>query len=118
MADGQAALVWPDLLALVQEPDQLPWQAFRDGVEIYSIYGGGADEPAAALLRYAPGARVPRHEHRGYEHILVLQGEQEDEHGRYPAGSLVINRPGSQHSVTSASGCIVLIIWHRPVQFV
>ena len=33
---------------------------------------------AAAMLRYAPNAEVPLHEHDGYEHIFVLEGAQED----------------------------------------
>ena len=33
-------------------------------------------------------------------------------------GSLVINRPGSAHSVVSEDGCIVLVIYEQPVRFV
>lgn len=70
-----------------------------------------------ALLRYAPGAEVPEHRHEGYELIYVLEGEQSDERGSYPAGSFVINEPGASHRVVSAGGCVVLIHWQRPVVF-
>ncbi|MBD3763187.1 MAG: cupin domain-containing protein [Rhodobacterales bacterium] len=91
----------------------LPFQPFRPGVEICPLRPG---EPAVALLRYAPGASVPRHRHMGLETILVLAGAQTDEYGHYPTGSLVMNPAGSEHSVWSDPGCVVLIQWERPVQ--
>jgi len=53
----------------------------------------------------------------GYEHILILEGEQQDEHYIYPQGTLVISPPGTSHSVQSPQGCIVLAIWEKPVSF-
>jgi len=91
----------------------LAFEPFRDGVEICRLVRG---EPELALLRYAPGAQVPRHLHQGLETILVLEGAQSDERGTYEAGTLAINPPGSRHSVTSAEGCVVLIQWTRPVR--
>ncbi len=95
------------------------WQAldfspFRDGVEICALREG---EPAVAVLRYAPGAAVPRHLHTGLETIVVLDGVQSDEHGNYPAGSLILNPEGVVHSVWSEPGCVVLVQWERPVRF-
>lgn len=88
---------------------------FREGVEICEL---NPDDPGLALLRYAPGASVPRHLHTGLETILVLDGVQSDDRGHYPAGSLVLNPEGSVHSVWSEEGCVVLIQWQRPVAFV
>jgi anti-sigma factor ChrR (cupin superfamily) len=90
---------------------------FREGVEMHPIVTGAAGEPSVALLRYAPGAAVPRHRHEGLETILVLDGSQSDEGGTYGAGSLVLNPVGSEHSVWSEDGCVVLIQWDRPVRF-
>ncbi|NET49277.1 MAG: transcription negative regulator ChrR [Merismopedia sp. SIO2A8] len=109
-------LVLPDIFTLAQNPDQLPWQSFRPGVEIYRLYGDGQQGPAAALLRYQPGAKVPHHTHRGYEHIMVLSGSQSDRHGTYTTGTVVINAPDSEHAVVSEEGCIVLIFWEKPVE--
>jgi anti-sigma factor ChrR (cupin superfamily) len=95
----------------------LTWQRFRGGVEVAWLYQNGAHGPAAAYLRYAPGARIPLHWHAGYEHVIVLEGAQSDHNGRHAAGSLVINPPGSSHQVVSEEGCVVLIIWERPVVF-
>ncbi|MBR0554482.1 cupin domain-containing protein [Ciceribacter sp. L1K23] len=89
------------------------FEYFREGVEICRLVTG---EPEVALLRYAPGASVPRHLHQGLETILVLSGSQSDEYGHYSAGSFVANAAGSSHSVTSEEGCVVLIQWTRPVK--
>lgn len=87
---------------------------FREGIEVCELLAG---EPAVALLRYGRGASVPRHRHMGLETILVLDGVQSDEHGDYPAGTMVLNPEGSEHSVWSEPGCVVLIQWERPVRF-
>jgi anti-sigma factor ChrR (cupin superfamily) len=95
---------------------QLKFEVLRDGVDIHVLHES-PDGARCAILRYAPGAEVPAHRHEGYEYIYVLQGEQGDERGQYGAGSFVINEPGMTHRVTSAGGCVVLIIWQRPVVF-
>lgn len=87
---------------------------FRDGVEIARIHAG---PPDVALLRYAPGASVPAHYHPDLETILVLEGTQSDERGTYPSGSLVLNPAGTSHRVWSDDGCVVLIQWTMPVEF-
>jgi anti-sigma factor ChrR (cupin superfamily) len=109
-------MVFAELLHGRFDPAQISWQPFRPGVEIARLYGGSPDASSAALLRYAPNARVPRHIHHGYEHILVLSGSQRDDNGVYEAGSLVISEPGSSHAIASDDGCIVLAIWERPVE--
>jgi anti-sigma factor ChrR (cupin superfamily) len=105
------------LAELAARPD-LVWEAFRPGVDRHVLYDCSPAGPVAALLRYQPRAAIPAHEHVGFEHILVLTGAQEDERGRYEAGTLVINPPGTRHLVSSADGCVVLAIWQQPVRFV
>lgn len=61
------------------------------------------------MLKYAPESRVPRHRHIGLESIVVLDGMQRDENGDYVSGTIVLNPPGSEHSVWTAQGCVVLI---------
>ncbi len=60
---------------------------------------------------------MPLHRHTGYEHIFVLTGSQRDENGTAPAGTLTVNPPGTQHSLVSEAGCIVLAIYEKPVRF-
>lgn len=92
------------------------WEPLQPGVAVSWIYRL-PDGPRAALLHYEPGARVPMHEHPGLEHILILEGSQEDADGVYPKGSCVIHGPGTRHSVLSQEGCLALAIWEKPVVF-
>lgn len=93
----------------------LAYEHFRDGIAVYWLVRGNADEPSLAILRYEPGARVPRHRHTGLETIMVLDGIQSDENGSYPAGTVVTNARGTEHSVWTEQGCTVLIHWSLPV---
>ena len=106
-----------NVFQIVENQDEIAWQPYKDGVEICRLYGDGLSGPTAALIRYRPGAKVPLHEHVGYEHILVLTGSQRDHSGVFKAGSLVINSPGTRHAVVSDDGCIVLAIYEKPVRF-
>lgn len=94
------------------------WHPFRPGVTAHWLYDEGNGGAAAVLLRYEPGARVALHEHVGYEHLLVLEGDQFDEDGSYPAGSFSIHPPGTRHSPGSVGGCIALLIYEKAVRFV
>jgi anti-sigma factor ChrR (cupin superfamily) len=107
----------PDLLNLASEADRIPWQPFRPKVEIYRLYGDGLTGPSAALIRFQPGGKVARHTHEGFEHIFVLSGSQVDDHGSSSAGTLQVNPPGTTHSISSPSGCMVLAIYEKPVRF-
>jgi anti-sigma factor ChrR (cupin superfamily) len=106
-----------DLSYIVAHADEIAWEPFKDGVEIFRLYGDGISGPTAALIRYRDGGRVPLHEHVGYEHILVLAGSQRDEDAVYNAGTFVIKPPGARHSLISDKGCIVLAIYEKPVRF-
>ena len=70
----------------------------------------------AALLRYRRGAVVPRHRHPGFELVLVLSGQLRDDYGIHPAGTLLVYPPGSEHALSSAEGCVFLVVWERPVE--
>jgi anti-sigma factor ChrR (cupin superfamily) len=93
----------------------LDFEPFREGIEIAHLLKG---EPALAVLRYQPGATVPRHDHVGAETVLVLEGSQTDARGTYRAGALVVNTEGSSHDVVSHDGCVVLVQWSKPIRFV
>ncbi|MCC7376688.1 MAG: cupin domain-containing protein [Verrucomicrobiales bacterium] len=107
----------PDLLQISGWHHRFAWRPFTRGVEIHRLYGDGREGPAAAVLKFSPGGRVPLHEHQGYEHILVLSGSQVDENSRAETGSLIINPPGTSHSILSENGCLVLAIYEKPVRF-
>jgi anti-sigma factor ChrR (cupin superfamily) len=113
-----ASIALPSLLDYVSKLREGDWKPFRPGVRAHWLYDEGPEGPSAVLLRYEPGARVSEHEHLGYEHMLVLEGEEFDEEGSYPAGSFVIHAPGTRHSPGSVHGCIALLIYEKAVRFV
>jgi anti-sigma factor ChrR (cupin superfamily) len=104
-----------EIRRLARQPN-LAWSPFRPGVEVHHLWGESPGE-SAALLRYAPGATMPCHRHEGHEHVYVLAGAQRDESGLHEEGSYRINLPGSVHTVESAGGCLVLVVWERPNTF-
>ena len=115
--DSNRVLKLNDLFQISGWQQKLPWKPFQEGVEIYLLYGDAETGPTAALLRFKAGGRVPLHEHTGFEHIFVLAGSQVDENSRAEAGSLIINPPGSSHSILSENGCIALAIYEKPIRF-
>jgi anti-sigma factor ChrR (cupin superfamily) len=112
-----ARLELKNLFQIAENADAISWQPFRDGVDIYRLYGDRASGPTAALIRFRVEGRIPMHEHQGYEHIFVLSGSQRDQNSTATAGTLMINAPGTRHSVVGEAGCIVLAIYEKPVKF-
>ena len=115
LSTGQAIL--RNLIGVPERQEDIPWTPFQEGVERHWLYQDGEFGPAAALLRFQPGARVPEHLHMGFEHILVLAGSQSDDHGTIAAGDFMVNAPGTRHRVASAEGCLVLAIYEKRVSF-
>ncbi len=107
-----------NLFYVAKHPEKIEWESFKQGVAIHRIYGDPETGPAAVLLWYREAASVPLHEHTGYEHVLVLSGSQRDQSGIAEAGTLVVNAPGTQHDLVSDAGCIVLVIYEKPVRFI
>ncbi|MEJ8573992.1 cupin domain-containing protein [Microbaculum marinum] len=119
MPNPTAPIVLSDFLDYARNlRDGEDWVAFRPGVTAHWFYNEGGGGPAAVLLRYEAGARVALHEHVGYEQLYVIEGDQYDEYGAYPAGSFIVNPPGTRHSPGSRSGCIALLIYEKAVRFV
>ena len=108
-----------NLLSSADARKTLAWEFFREGVQVSWIYRlEEKSAPSSAFLKYEPGAKVPLHSHTGLEHILMLEGSQADENGTFHKGDIIINPPGTRHSVYSRDGCEVMAIWHAPVKFV
>lgn len=105
------------LFEIARNQNDYPWEPFREGVDIFRIYGDGTSGPAAALLRYRETVPIPPHVHEGYEHILILCGSQEDADGTVEAGTLRVHPPGTVHVGTGHAGCILLAVYEKPVRF-
>jgi anti-sigma factor ChrR (cupin superfamily) len=65
--------------------------------------------PVTSVVRYRAGGAFAEHGHPEGEEFLVLEGTFSDEHGDYPAGSFVLNPPGSRHTPFSREGCTLFV---------
>lgn len=89
----------------------LPWvPSLEAGVERRMLDRMG-DEVAKAtsIVRYQPGSKFQTHTHEFGEEIFVLDGVFSDETGDYPAGTYMMNPPGSSHAPFSQSGCTLFV---------
>jgi anti-sigma factor ChrR (cupin superfamily) len=64
---------------------------------------------ATSIVRYNPGSKFQTHTHAYGEEILVLDGIFSDEAGDYPAGTYIMNPPGSSHAPYSKTGCVLFV---------
>ena len=88
----------------------LDWQPRNDtGVWQKPLYRQGSYKEWTQPLKLDAGAQSPPHDHPNGEEIFVIEGEIEDEHGIYPAGTWVCSPPGSGHTVKSPKGAILYV---------
>lgn len=64
---------------------------------------------ATSIVRYKAGAKFAQHSHDLGEEIFVLEGTFSDETGHYPAGTYIMNPPGSSHAPYSDTGCTLFV---------
>jgi anti-sigma factor ChrR (cupin superfamily) len=90
---------------------ELPWILSPSlGVERRMLDRKGDElAKATSIVRYQAGARFTSHVHEFGEEILVLDGVLSDETGSYPAGSYIMNPPGSSHAPFSEEGCTLFV---------
>lgn len=74
---------------------RIPWRFRLPGLAEYPL--PGFDGEHVSLVRARPGARLPRHTHRGLEATLVLQGCLRDEEVDFRAGDLSISDDSVDH---------------------
>ena len=96
---------------VVVDTHAMTWEPSPSGTvfrkPLYRV--GGEFGPVTSIVRYAPGGNFHPHAHPGGEEILVLEGVFSDESGDYPAGSYLLNPPGSRHSPASGEGCTLFV---------
>ena len=93
----------------------LPWKQTKiDGVEMKILLEDPATGLMTALVRFAPGAKLPPHEHVDIEQSYVLEGSLADPEGETTAGNYVWRPAGSRHVAWSPNGALVLAMYLRP----
>jgi quercetin dioxygenase-like cupin family protein len=71
---------------------------------------------STSVVRFAAGATFPAHNHPGGEEVLVLEGEVQIGGHRLATGDYLYTPPGGKHALSTASGCVILVVLPQPVE--
>ena len=100
------------------EVDELPWERPGfPGIATKTLFIDKATGSVTALIRMAPGARLPDHEHPLSEQSSVLEGVLATTTAAARPAISSGARPGSRHEAWSPEGCLVLGIFQVPNKF-
>lgn len=101
------------------EVAKLPWEPTRfAGIETKTLLFERATGLCTALLRMAPGAKLPDHEHVLIEQTYVLEGSLVCGEGECKAGEFVWRPAGSRHEAWGGSqGGVMLAMFQVPNRF-
>lgn len=117
-AAGHAGL--PPLASRFVDVDALPWERSErhPGVETKTLLIDRSSGLLTLLLRMAPGARLPDHEHVLIEQTWVLEGSLECGEGVCRAGQFVWRPAGSRHEAWAGQqGGLMLGMFQMPNRF-
>ena len=107
-----------DLASRFVDVAKLPWKATpAKGIEMKILLHDEATGLMTALLRWAPGAALPLHEHVEIEQTYIISGHLVDDEGEVTAGNFVWRPKGSRHVARSPKGALMLAIFLRPNLF-
>ena len=96
----------------------LPWTPTRfKGVDMKMLMEDKETGLSTALVRFAPGAVLPDHEHVELEQTFVLEGSLEDQEGVATVGNYVWRPAGSRHDAHAPNGCLALSFFLKPNKF-
>jgi anti-sigma factor ChrR (cupin superfamily) len=97
---------------------ELPWQPTKyPGIDIKVLLKDEETGLMTALFRWAPGSKLPFHEHVEIEQTYVLEGSFQDHEGVVTAGNFVWRPTGSRHEAWSESGALIIAFFLRPNRF-
>ena len=101
------------------EVAQLPWEPTRfAGIETKTLLFERATGLCTVLLRMAPGAKLPEHEHVLIEQTYVLEGSLVCGEGECRAGEFVWRPAGSRHEAWGGpQGGVMLAMFQVPNRF-
>ncbi|HTQ77709.1 MAG TPA: cupin domain-containing protein [Burkholderiales bacterium] len=101
------------------EVASLPWEKTRfPGVEAKTLLVDRESGVVTSLMRFAPGARLPDHEHVLIEQTYVLEGSLVCGEGECTAGNYVWRPAGSRHEAWAGpKGGLMLAMFQIPNKF-
>jgi anti-sigma factor ChrR (cupin superfamily) len=104
-------------------PDSMEWQkTCFPGCETKTLLFDRSTGLMTALVRLAPGAVLPDHEHVDIEQTYMLEGTLVDKEGpakglECKAGEFIWREQGSRHAAWSPEGALILAIFQVPNKF-
>ncbi len=105
------------------KPAAMEWKPTRfAGCEVKTLLAEPKTGLMTALMRFAPGAVLPDHEHVQIEQTYVLEGRLVDKEGpaagiECKAGEFIWREPGSRHVAWCPDGGLMLAIFQVPNKF-
>ena len=101
------------------EVAKLPWEKTRfPGVEMKTLLADRETGVVTSLMKFAPGARLPDHEHVLIEQTYVLEGSLVCGEGECKAGDYVWRPAGSRHEAWAGpQGGLFLAMFQIPNRF-
>jgi anti-sigma factor ChrR (cupin superfamily) len=109
----------PPLASRFVDVEALPWQKTRyPGVETRTLLVDRDRGLLTMLMKMAPGARLPDHEHVEIEQTYVLEGTLLCGEGECKAGDFVWRPAGSRHEAwVGPQGGLMLAMFQIPNRF-
>src|SRR3954467_5623383 len=98
----------------IVRPAEMEWRPTSfPGGEAKPLYIDAKNGIATLLMKFAPGAVLPDHEHVMVDHTYVISGRLVDKEG--PAAGLTVGpgefvwrEPGSRHAATTPEGGVMI----------
>ena len=109
----------PDLASRFVDVEKLPWEKTAyPGIEQKTLLVDKQTGLITALMRMAPGTRLPEHEHVKIEQTYVLEGSLMCPEGECRAGQFVWRPAGSRHEAWAGpDGGLFLAMFQIPNKF-
>jgi len=109
----------PPLASRFVEVAKLPWEKTRfPGVEAKTLLVDRGSGVITSLMKFAPGAKLPDHEHVLIEQTYVLEGSLVCGEGECKAGEFVWRPAGSRHEAWAGpKGGLMLAMFQIPNKF-
>ncbi len=107
----------------VVKPAEIEWKPTRfPGCEVKTLLMDPKTGLMTALMRFAPGAVLPDHEHVNIEQTFVLEGRLVDKEGpatgiEAKTGEFIWREPGSRHVAWCPEGGLMLANFQVPNKF-
>ena len=106
-----ATIVTPTAANAYAAAALMPWSYAKPGVHVKTLFDGGPQHGRTQLARLDAGAYSKPHTHAVLEQIYVIEGEFYDGERLLRAGDMCVRAPGVEHSASSPTGALTLVIY-------